>query len=525
MKKVRTLFALVLAVATVLAMSATAFAAPASKAADLTGHTYKAYQIFAGTQTADDTTGKLGNVTWGSGVDGAALLADLKASNAFGETNPFANATTAAQVAEAMKGWADKSDYANAFAKLADKHKSGDGTAVEEGSTTLPAGYYLVVDTTTFGENDKDTVKNLSLLQLTKKSTFTIENKTDIPEVEKKVYDVNDSEATAVTDPANVPAASWQDSADHDVNDVIPYQITGTLPTNYADYTTYKYEFTDVMSAGLTYNADAKVYAVNGDTRTEITSQATIAPTASGAGATLTVTFNNLKAVTGATINKDTKIVVEYTATLNSNAVMGSTGNPNTVKLTYSNNPNHGGDGETGNTPEDKVIVFTYKVTANKVDQNNQPLTGAGFTLYKKNASGNYEAVGQELKGDAMTAFTWNRLDDGDYKIEETTTPPGYNTIAPIEFSITAEHEITSDNPQLLSLNGIATTGTITIGEDSAAAVSKAEGSITTTIVNKQGSTLPETGGIGTIIFYVLGSLLVVGCGIVLISKRRMESR
>ena len=518
MKKVRTLFALVLAVATVLAMSATAFAAPESKAADLTGHTYKAYQIFAGTQAADDTTGKLGNVTWGTGVDGAALLADLKASNAFGETNPFAEAETAADVAEAMKSWADKSDNANAFAKLADKNKTGDGTAVEEGTTTLPAGYYLVVDTTTFEEGAKDTVKNLSLLQLTKKSTFTIENKTDIPEVEKKVYDVNDSEAAAVTNPANVPAASWQDSADHDVNDVIPYQITGTLPTNYADYATYKYEFTDVMSAGLTYNADAKVYAVNGTTRTEITEQATIAPTASAAGATLTVTFDNLKAVTGATINKDTKIVVEYTATLNSNAVMGSTGNPNTVKLTYSNNPNHGGEGETGETPEDKVIVFTYKVVVNKVKEDGSALNGASFELLKKEAptteggEPTWKSLGV-IAGTTSSTFTWERIDDGDYKIVETVTPEGYNPIDPIEFKVEAGHEIEAANPTLTSLTGDTFTGDVQTGQ------------LSRNIENKSGSLLPETGGIGTIIFYVLGSLLVVGCGIVLISKRRMESR
>ena len=221
---------------------------------------------------------------------------------------------------------------------------------------------------------------------------------------------------------------------------------------------------------------------------------------------------------------------MEYSSTLNDQAVLGSTGNPNTMHVTYSNNPNDEQGGENGKTPDDTVIVFTYKVVANKVTKNPDydpevegseqyiPLKGAGFTLYKKNASGKYVAVGSEVKGDEMTTFEWKGLDDGDYKISETTTPAGYNTIADIEFTITAEHDVLSDNPALTSLSGNATTGELTFTSDTT------EGYLSADVINNAGSTLPETGGIGTTIFYVLGSVLLVGAAILLITKKRMSA-
>lgn len=548
MKLFKKIMALAIAMVMVLSMSMAVFADPEAKAANLTGHTYKAYQIFSGTQANGDTTGKLGDVQWGAGINSTGFLAALRSATTFGTTNPFASCTTAAEVATAMKDWADKSDNAKAFAKLAEQYKTGEGIAAENGITTLDAGYYIVVDTTDTNGKE-DAVKNVALLQLTQKGTFTIENKTDVPEVEKKVADANDTEDAAITNPANV--TEWKDSADHDVNDVIPYKITGTLPTNYADYDKYNYVFTDKMSNGLTYNGDAKVYAVNGTAKTEITSQATIA--GSGAGAELTITFTNLKALENVTINKDTKIVVEYTATLNSNAVMGATGNPNTVKLTYSNNPNYGGDGETGHTPDDKVIVFTYKVDVNKVDQDNEALPGAAFTLYKNykgytdeemtaagktavasisynNGNSTYQIatgdkwvqVGTTTAGTA-TEFAFERIDDGEYLLVETTTPSGYNAVKPSKFTVTAEHT-EGATPALSSLSasdskGAATDlGAITLSTETDNA------GVQTTIQNQSGTTLPETGGIGTTIFYILGAILVLGAGIVLVTRRRMSA-
>lgn len=174
--------------------------------------------------------------------------------------------------------------------------------------------------------------------------------------------------------------------------------------------------------------------------------------------------------------------------------------------------------------------MFTYKVIVDKVTKNPNynpdvvgseeytPLKGAGFTLYKKNASDKYVAIGSELKGENMTTFTWSGLDDGDYRLVETTTPAGYNTIAPIEFTITAEHEVLSDNPALTALSGNITSG------DAKFTADKTAGSLSGDVVNNSGTQLPETGGMGTTLFYVLGSVLVLAAVVLLVTKKRMST-
>ena len=139
------------------------------------------------------------------------------------------------------------------------------------------------------------------------------------------------------------------------------------------------------------------------------------------------------------------------------------------------------------------------------------PLAGAGFTLYKKNAEGEYVQVGEELVGEALTTFEWKGVDDGEYKLVETTTPAGYNTIEPIEFTVSAKHEILSDDPALTELDG----GELFTGEVNT-------GALSADVENKSGITLPETGGMGTTLFYAFGSLLVLCAVVLLVTKRRM---
>ncbi|WP_288806633.1 SpaA isopeptide-forming pilin-related protein, partial [uncultured Streptococcus sp.] len=172
---------------------------------------------------------------------------------------------------------------------------------------------------------------------------------------------------------------------------------------------------------------------------------------------------------------------------------------------------------------EDTVIVFTYKVVVNKVDQDGAALPGAGFTLYKK-VNGEWTAV-KTISADEATAaensdkkniFTFSGLDDGDYKLSETTTPNGYNTIDDVEFTVTADHDITSDSPALNSVTG---TGSLEFTSNTTA------GSLTTDVVNKKGSVLPSTGGMGTTILYVVGTILVLAAGILLVTKKRMDAK
>ena len=389
---------------------------------------------------------------------------------------------------------------ANAFAKTVAAHVT-DMKTTGTGKVNLPAaGYYLIVDTTaTTGTYD---AKNLSLLKVNGAGEVTPTKKTDKPTLEKKVKDINDSTGEET---------GWQDSADYDIGDKIPYKLTATMG-DLSNYDHYYLNFHDTMTHLTLVEGSVEVKVGE---KTLAKDQYTV--TWDADSKTMDVAIMDVKAH-GAT--NGTKVTVTYNATLDADAVLGSTGNPNTADLEYSNNPNNTGNGttkpeETGKTPEDKNIVFTYKVTANKVKENQQPLEGAEFELFKKAKDGSWISKGKLAgTGDDQNVFEWKGLDDGDYKIVETKTPSGYNTIDPIEFKITAEHDTTADKPELKTLSG----GDVFTGDVTTGAVSA-------TIVNKSGSTLPETGGIGTTVFYVIGGMLMAAAAVLLITKKRMNNK
>lgn len=502
MKKMNKLLALVLAMVMVLGLAASAFAEGTPTTYSITinnsaeGHTYEAYQIFTG-----DLSGTtLSNIVWGSSISEAG-------KTALGD---------AATKAESLKNEAD----AKAFAKEVAPYLvtvAGSANTVTDGKyviSGLAAGYYLVKDqdNSLTGVNDSYTEYIVKVV-----SNTTATPKSDVPTVQKKVKDINNSTETALS--------NWQDSADHDIGDSVPFQLQATLANNVSSYTTYKVVFHDTQSKGLTYNNDAKVY-IDG---TE-TNGFTVTSTVNADGTTtLTVKCDDVKAL-GA--GNSSVITVEYTATLNTDAVLGSAGNPNKVYLEYSNNPNKSeeGNNETGNTPEDVVIVFTYKTIISKITKNPAydpevegskeyiPLAGAEFTLEKYNEETKEWKAITAVKNEEGTTFTFTGLDDGKYRLTETVTPAGYNSIDPIEYTVTAEHDIESDNPALTSLTGNVTTGEITFTSNTS------EGSLSTDVVNNAGSTLPETGGIGTTIFYVLGGMLVVCAVVLMVSKKRMSA-
>lgn len=502
MKHMKKLVSVLLTMVMVFAMTATVFADETTYSITINnsveGHTYEAYQIFTG--DLSDTT--LSNIVWGSGVSEAGRTA-------LGD---------AAEKAETLKTEAD----AKAFAKEVAPYLAtvaGSASTVTDGKyviSGLTAGYYLVKDQdgSLTGDNDSYTEYIVKVV-----SNTTATPKSDKPKVEKKVKDINNSTDDAMTD--------WQDSADHDIGDSVPFKLEATLANNVSSYTTYKVVFHDTQSKGLTYNNDAKVY-IDGEETDGFTVTATVNDDGT---TTLTVSCDDVKAL-GA--GNSSVITVEYTATLNENAVLGSAGNPNEVYLEYSNNPNkteNGENKETGKTPEDTVIVFTYKTIINKVTKNPDydpevegskeyiPLTGAEFTLEKYNKeTDKWEAI-TVVKNDEETTFTFTGLDDGNYRLTETKTPAGYNSIDPIEFTVTAEHDVLSDNPALTSLSGNATTGELTFTSNTT------EGSLSADVVNKAGNTLPETGGMGTTIFYVLGSILVLGAAVLLITRKRMGAQ
>ena len=242
-------------------------------------------------------------------------------------------------------------------------------------------------------------------------------------------------------------------------------------------------------------------------------------------GCTFEVVFEDLKdtaAVAGS------EIVVRYQSVLNENAVIGNQGNVNKVYGEFSNNPNDEGHGK---TTEDTVIVFTYTVEVNKVDEDLNPLSGAVFTLEKfvADVAGTEVLNGVNGKWVALstvettpdTTFTFAGLDDGEYRLTEVKAPQHYNKIEPIRFAVNAEHDVVWEVQErtdvLTSLTGDVATGTITFASDLTA------GQLTTDVVNDRGVILPETGGIGTTILYVIGGVLVMGAVIFMITKKRMN--
>ena len=513
MKHSKKLASLLLALVMALSLAVTAFADESTTYSitinnSTAGHTYEAYQIFTGDLATNEAGNKvLSNIVWGSGVSEAG-------QTALGD---------AAAKAETLKTEADAKAFAKAVAPYLTT-AAGSANTVTDGKyviSGLAAGYYLVKDQdgSLIGDNDSYTEYIIQVV-----GNVTATPKSDVPEVQKKVKDINDSTDTTKTD--------WQDSADYDIGDSIPFQLKATLADNVSSYTTYKVVFHDTLSKGLTYNNDAKVY-IDGTETNGFTVTATV--NADGT-TTLTVSCDDVKAL-GA--DNSSVITVEYTAKLNENAVLGSAGNPNEVYLEYSNNPNksENGNNETGETPKDVVIVFTYKTIINKVDSETKPLTGAAFKLEKlikdkDGAADTWTTVKEFAVDETTTSFTFSGLDDGQYKLTETKTPVGYNTIDPIYFVIEATHGETADAPTLKTLNAYLTDANgnkqteMKDGESvniDLGTVDLTAGSITTTVVNKSGSKLPSTGGIGTTIFYVLGGVLVLAAVVLLVTKKRMS--
>lgn len=407
-------------------------------------------------------------------------------------------------------------------------------------STTLsgPQGYYLIVQTT--AANDAGKTMSAVIVNTAGQAGVTVSPKKDTVTVSKKVQENMDG----VNNPASED--NWGTAADYNIDDYVKFQLTGSLPTDYADYTSYEYTFHDTADQGLTFVNDTthpvKVYAVNDNNKVEL-KQDTLTGyqvlTSDINGETFNVKFADLKKAqaekTGDTVNitSSTQIVVEYYAQLNENAVLGSNGNQNKVYLQFSNNKY--GEG-TGKTEEHKVTVFTFKLEVTKygkTDSDKEALNGAGFTLYKATkvnpADSDYAKVGDEVQHTNGNVFDFTGLDSGYYKIVETTTPKGYNTIDPITFTVTATYS-SADEPGTLTdltvtdvkVGGVASaeqTFTVNRGTGEAGTAQ-----IKTDVVDIPGSKLPSTGGMGTVLLYVAGIAVFVLAGATLVMALRRRN-
>lgn len=498
MKLFKKLASFILAFAMVMAIAMPSVVMAADTTYKLTlqntveGHTYEVYQVFSGTLSTKDNKKVLSDLKWGSGVKADAYTKTAKAK------------------AETLTDEA----AARAFAKeLVDQDKLSTATKTVPSATGtteiagLIAGYYLVKDTDGSLENKNDSY-TAYILQVVGDATTSV--KSDVPSSEKKVKDINDSTDTETTE--------WQDAADWDIGDEVPFKIEGTLPSNYDKYTKYTLKFHDKEQEGLTFKRDTvKVFIDN----TEITEGFRVVENPEDKD-TFDVVFDDLKTTSA---KNNSVIRVEYKSVLNEQANLGKPGNKNTMYMEFSNNPNNeqGGETETGKTPEDTVIVFTYKVSVNKVNENNEKLDGAEFTLEKK-VKGNPDVWKPITKvaGTANDVFEFKGIDDGEYRLTETKAPDNYDKLSdPIYFNVTAGH-VDGANPYLDKFSGNITSGNV--GE-MAFTANENTGILSTTIQNKPGSSLPETGGMGTTVLYAAGTLMILAAAAFLVMKKKAESK
>lgn len=442
-----------------------------------------------------------------------------------------------------------------------------DGTAGSQNSTvtwsdTAPGYYLLSEDTSTIATADQAagykpslTVLNAVADSYATQGVLSIAMKHDnVPTVEKFIKEDTD-DTTAAT-----PSPLYRKGADHDIGDTVSFRLQATVPANVGDFKAYFMNFMDTLSKGFTYNADVKVYKVTSANVSNLTAEVASLSGKSWATAlasptdyTVNVTTNsdsttalhialrdlvttNGQGVRTAKVDAGDKIVVEYTAKLNDSAVVGSAGNPNSVYLTYASDPKADDGGTPGRTPEDKVIDFTFQVEANKVKADGTALNNAGFTLYKKTNSADDKDFSEEVTGwkkvkeiaaaSDKSAFSFVGLDEGTYKLVETTVPSGYNKADDIDFIIVPtfaedKKSITKLEIKDLANKIIGSTDSTDQNNTKVFTVDLTAGKATTNVVNNSGKQLPSTGGMGTVLLYTAGAILAVGAGVYLIVKRR----
>lgn len=476
MKRMKKLASLLLAVIMVLAMAINVSAAETGSITindAVKDQTYKVYQILDLESYDADAKAYAYKTTteWNTFINSDEVKGTYVNVDEQGYVTWVENADVAAFAKEAQ-----------AYAKTNSITPSADeitATSATVEFTGLDLGYYLV--DTTLG-----TICSLD----TTNPDVVMEEKNEAPSIEKEV----EEDSTGV----------WGETNDADINQVVNYKATITVQKGAENYIMH-----DTMSEGLTYTGVTDV-TING---ADVDAANYTVSTSCTDGCTFEVAFDNNYI---ATLAAGTKIVVTYSATLNEDAVVGLSGNPNEVKLQY------GDENQPSYTPVDKTITYTWDakvIKFTKDGENEKTLAGATFKLSTDDKGANvlrFHALGDnkyevcadtdctkdhvtEITTDATGTFNIEGLDSGKYYLTETDAPDGYNKLtAPVTVTITGA---TTDEE----------TGDLTYS------------TVETKVENNTGAELPSTGGMGTTIFYVIGGVIVAAVVVVLITRRRMS--
>lgn len=550
------------------------------------GHQYEAYQIFSGTlETVSGSDNQvLTNIEWGSAIvgegydnsenlikaindaavaakDGSTLSLFRGLVNSDGVVNKDAanlaekiadNVTTDSETLDALAAIFEK--YIKTGSNIGEQKYTENIVTGDDNKTTdksyytisgLTPGYYLVKDNDGSLDEKYDSYTKFILRVI---KDVAVSPKSDVPSVEKTINDTIDG--------------TYGEYEDFDINDMAYYKWEGKLPSNLKDYETYYYKFYDTLPTGLKHVQFEKIYIEGHDGDvvhtffdSTVPEKNKIEELPEGINVEtidnkVNLEFEDLFKLYPSILPTQ-KIIVKYSARVTRDALIAAP-MTNSVYVEFSNDPNADGTGtpSTGETPEDVAHAFTFKINVDKYDADNKEvkLEGAEFELYYERTENDaivmyYAQVvteemiaeGKEINGEVVdqndlgVVYGWTTdesqasildtdekgeiavrgLDEGIYYLKETKAPAGYNLMeTPVKIEIIPVYTAEGDEVSV----------TVNYKVDDIDQESNTVG-----VRNSSGSTLPITGGMGTIIFYTLGGILVIGAVVLLITKRRVS--
>ena len=427
-------------------------------------------------------------------------------------------------------------------------------------------GWYLIDEVT----NVEGTHSAASLCMVnTSNPDMTVDIKSDFPVIQKQIQEDDNRKNIGIN------SDGWNDVADFEIGQTVPYRYNSYVP-DMNGYDTYYYAVHDKMNSALTFVPDSVKVKIGSMTLQKDTDYRVVTEGIDD-GETFQIQIMDLKAVINRYYYSDEagskpetekvygqKILIEYDAVLNEDAQLdtGRPGFENDVKLEYSNNPDADGAGQTGETPWDTVVCFTFRMNGIKVNDQvpERKLEGAKFKLYsdkdctqevyvkKASKSDGYTVISRdsvagsaspseavEIVSDENGAFNIIGLDSQVYFLKETKAPDGYRLLKdPIEIDVKAVYG--ADNRTEYIKGDGATDKTLRSLEATAkfkefytGVHSEYEKSLSTNVdtgtfnikvVNKVGSKLPATGSAATIVLVCAGTAVMAA---VLIKKKKNE--